>query len=141
MNVFIFNWKIIAYNIVFVSGMHQHDSAMGIHVSLPSNHPPYSTSLGHHRALAWALFAIQQLPTKKLFYTWFCIGFSAILLIYLLIVILKINIWRRNCVAQCHSLIVDSFLDLKHSNRSSYLCYKCTSIYLPQKGIYRFLEE
>ena len=141
MNVFIFIWRIIAYNIVFVSVIHQHDSAIGIHTSLPFNYPPYSTPVGYHRDLVWAPFAIQQLPTKKLFYTWFYICFSAILLIYLLIVILEINNWRRNHVALCHSLIVDSFLDLKHSNRSSYLCYKCTSIYLPQKEIYRFLEE
>ena len=35
-NVFIFNWMIFFYNIILVSDIYQHKSAIGIHVS-----PPY----------------------------------------------------------------------------------------------------
>ena len=35
-NKFIFNWRIIFYNIVSVSAIHQHEPAIGIHMSLPS---------------------------------------------------------------------------------------------------------
>ena len=33
---FIFNCRIIALNIVLVSAIHQHESAIGIHISFPS---------------------------------------------------------------------------------------------------------
>ena len=39
-NVFIFNWMIFFYNIILVSDIYQHKSAIGIHVS-----PPYWNSL------------------------------------------------------------------------------------------------
>ena len=43
------------YNIALVSAIYQHESVIGIHVSLPleppSLLPPYPTSLGCHRAL------------------------------------------------------------------------------------------
>ena len=43
------------YNIVLVSAIHQHESAIGIHVSPPSHlppdpTPPHPTPLGGHRA-------------------------------------------------------------------------------------------
>ena len=34
--------------------------------------PPHPTHLGHHRAPSWAPWAIQQVPTSYLFYTWPC---------------------------------------------------------------------
>ena len=56
------------YNIVVVSVIHQHGSAIGIYVcpfSLepPSHLPPYATPLGCHRSLVWVPWVIQQIPT------------------------------------------------------------------------------
>ena len=36
LNLFILNWKIIAHNIVLVSVIHQHELAIGMHMSTPS---------------------------------------------------------------------------------------------------------
>ena len=54
---FFFNWRIIAwYNIVMVSALHLHESAIGIHMPLPleplSHLPPHPTPLGGTRAPA-----------------------------------------------------------------------------------------
>ena len=50
--IFIFNSRIIDFQIVLFSAIHQHESAIGIHMSprleLPSHLPPYPTSLGCH---------------------------------------------------------------------------------------------
>ena len=35
--------------------------------NLPPTAPPHLTSVSHHRALTWALCAVQQLPTSSLF--------------------------------------------------------------------------
>ena len=42
-NVFflIFNWRVMTYNIVMVSAIHQHESAMGMHMSPPSWTPSH----------------------------------------------------------------------------------------------------
>ena len=54
------------YNIVLVSAIHQHESAIGIYMSSPLeppfHFPPYPTPLGCHRTLAWVPWAIQQIP-------------------------------------------------------------------------------
>ena len=48
------NWTKLLYNIVLVSAIHQHESAIGVRSPLslepPSHHPPHPTSLGCHRA-------------------------------------------------------------------------------------------
>ena len=48
------------YKVVLVSAVQQSESAIFIHVSLPSEAsvPPHPTSLGHHRALSWAPCAV-----------------------------------------------------------------------------------
>ena len=64
---FIFNWRIMLYNIVLVPAVQQHESAIGIHIfpsSWASSHPtPHPSPLGHHKALSWVSCAIQLLPT------------------------------------------------------------------------------
>ena len=39
----------------------------------PASHTVHPAPLGHHRALSWAPWAIQQLPPSYLFYTWWCV--------------------------------------------------------------------
>ena len=49
----VFNWRIILYRIVLVSSIHQHESAIGVHMSPPSctSHlPAHPTPLGCQRA-------------------------------------------------------------------------------------------
>ena len=64
----------LVYSVVLVSAVQQHESAIIIHISLPSwtSLPPYvhPTHLGHQRGLSWAPCVIQQLPTSYLFYIW-----------------------------------------------------------------------
>ena len=58
------------YNVVLVSAIKQHESAISIHISL-SLQPPYhspSNPLGCHRVQSWAPWVIQQLPFSYLFY-------------------------------------------------------------------------
>ena len=51
-------------------------SSRSIHISPPSwtsllGHPlPHLTPLGHHTAPSWAPWAVHQVPTSYLFYTW-----------------------------------------------------------------------
>jgi len=51
----IFNWRIIAFSVVLVSDIHQHESAIGLYMSSPSwtslLTPPFPLLLGCHRAL------------------------------------------------------------------------------------------
>ena len=60
----------LLYNIVLVSVIHQHQSAIGIRMSPLSwtSLPPHSTPLGCHRESGWAPWVIQQIPTGYLFY-------------------------------------------------------------------------
>ena len=51
-----------------VSAIHQHKSAVGIHMSPPFQPPPHPTSLGCHRAPVWAPCVVQQIPSGYLFY-------------------------------------------------------------------------
>ena len=61
------NWRIIALQYCVVSARHQHESAMGIHMSPPSwaffPPPTPSLPLGCPRAPVWAPWVIQQIPT------------------------------------------------------------------------------
>ena len=62
----------LLYNILLISTKHQHESATGIHMSLPSwilppHLPTHPTSLSYHRSLSWAPCIIQQIPTCYLF--------------------------------------------------------------------------
>ena len=57
---------------MLVSAVQQHGSAICIRIfplSCTSLPPFHSTHLCHHRALSWALCAVQQLPTSHLYYT------------------------------------------------------------------------
>jgi len=48
---------------VLVSAIHQYESAIGIHISLPSwTSLPFPTLLGYYRALVWVPWVIQQIP-------------------------------------------------------------------------------
>ena len=72
---------------MLVSAVHQHESSMGIYMcplplEPPSHPPPHPTPLGCHGALDRAPCVIWQLPTGYLFYTWWCICFSATLSIH-----------------------------------------------------------
>ena len=54
-NLFIFNWRIIAYNIVLVSAIHQHESAIGTHMppcSFPPPVPPHPLRLSQSPGLS-----------------------------------------------------------------------------------------
>ena len=66
----------LLYNVVLVSAIWQHESAIIIHI-FPSlrNFPPipHPTPLGHHRESDWVPCVIWQPPTNYLFYTWQCI--------------------------------------------------------------------
>ena len=42
------------YNVVLVSAIHQHEWAIGVHMSPPSLLPPHPIPLGCHRAPDWA---------------------------------------------------------------------------------------
>ena len=66
---FIFNWRIIALQFALVSAIHQHESAIGIDMPLPSwtSLPPHPTPLGCYRALVWVPRVIEQIPTGYLF--------------------------------------------------------------------------
>ena len=62
----------LLYNVVLVSAIHHHESAIGIHrypllLAAPSHLPPHPTPLGHHRAPNWAPCIIQQILTGCLF--------------------------------------------------------------------------
>ena len=62
----------LLYNNVLVSTIHQHESAIGIHMSpswTSSHLPPHPTPLGCHRAPVRAPWVIQQILTGCLFYT------------------------------------------------------------------------
>ena len=50
------NWAALPYNIVLVSAIFQHESAIGVHMSPPSwtSFPPHPTPLGSHRHLLHA---------------------------------------------------------------------------------------
>ena len=56
------------------SAMHQHESAIGKHMSpfsgASSHLPPCPTPVGCHRALALGSLLIHQTPTGYLFYIW-----------------------------------------------------------------------
>ena len=57
------------YNIVLVSAIHQHESAIcPFPLEPPSHIPPHGTPLGCHRMLGGALCVIQQILTGHLFY-------------------------------------------------------------------------
>ena len=61
---------------MLVSAVHQHEAAIGIHVSprswtsLPP--PSHPTSLGGHSSPGWAPCIKQQIPTGCPFHTWWC---------------------------------------------------------------------
>ena len=69
---FIFNWRIII--ILQLSATHQHESAIGIHMSPslepPSHLLPNPTPLVCHRAPVWIPWVREQIPIGHLFYTW-----------------------------------------------------------------------
>ena len=50
--------------------------------ALTSEPPGRPTPLGHHKASSWAPYAIQQLSTSWLFYTWWCIRVNSTLPIH-----------------------------------------------------------
>ena len=50
--------------------------------TLTSEPPGRPTPLGHHKASSWAPYAIQQLSTSWLFYTWWCIRVNSTLPIH-----------------------------------------------------------
>ena len=63
---------------MLVSAIHQHESALGIHMSPPSWTSHLSllpTLLGCHRALVWAPWVIQKVPSGYRFYMRWCICF------------------------------------------------------------------
>ena len=66
----------LLYNVVLVSAMHQHESAIGIHMSSPleppSHLPRNPNPLGWRRAPDWAPYcATQQLPINCCFFFFF----------------------------------------------------------------------
>ena len=66
------NWNVFLYNVVLDSLGQLHQSAIGICIPTLSwtslaGSPSHPSS--HHRALRWALCAIEQVPTCYLFYT------------------------------------------------------------------------
>ena len=57
------------YNIVLVSAIHQHESAIcPLPLKPPSHIPPHATPLGCHRMLGGALCVTQKILTGHLFY-------------------------------------------------------------------------
>ena len=76
------------YNVVLVSGIHQHEAAIVYICSLPlestSHHLPHLIPLRCHRVPGWALYVIQQLPTGHLFYIWQCVCFFLSFFFFLL---------------------------------------------------------
>ena len=63
------------YNVVIVCTIRWSESPLCTHISPPSwafLPPLHPTPLGHHRAPSWAPYAVEQLPTSYLFYTWYC---------------------------------------------------------------------
>ena len=77
--LFSFNWRIIALQYCIDFTIHQHESAIDIHMSLP---PTPSHPLGHHRVPVWVPWVIQQIPTGYLFHIWWCICFHATLSVH-----------------------------------------------------------
>ena len=64
----------LLYNIVLVSAIHQHESAIYMSPLSWPFFPPstHSTPLRYHRALIWAPWVMQQIPTSYPFHTWWC---------------------------------------------------------------------
>ena len=56
----------LLYNIVLISAMHQHESAIGIHISPPSwtslSPPTTSHTLGGHRRMVWVPVSYRKFP-------------------------------------------------------------------------------
>ena len=71
-----FYWRIIALHNFLFSVQPQHESAIGIHMSLPFEPPshlqPHLTPLVWYRALVWDSWAILKIPIGYLLYIWQC---------------------------------------------------------------------
>ena len=73
--LFFFNWSIAALQhcvsfcctTKWMNYMYTYIPSL---LDLPPTPQPHTTHLGHHRALSWAPSAMQQVPTRYLFYTW-----------------------------------------------------------------------
>ena len=59
--ILIFNQRLIAI-LCWFPAIHQHGSAIGIHMSPPSHLPPQPSPLGGHRALVCIPWVKQQIP-------------------------------------------------------------------------------
>lgn len=68
---FFLNWRILIYNMVMVSAMHQHMSHRQAHVPFLFK-PSSQLLLSHPSRLSqlWVSCIIQQIPTGSLFYIW-----------------------------------------------------------------------
>ena len=70
--VYVQDRGVLLDNTVLVSVAQQRESAICIHMSPyplpiePPSHPPYSTRLGHHKALSRSPCAMLLLPTSQL---------------------------------------------------------------------------
>ena len=66
---FFLKWGTVAFQCYVSSAVQWNKSAICVHISFPS-HPTFwhHTPLGHHGAPHWASCAVQQAPTRYLFY-------------------------------------------------------------------------
>ena len=78
-----FDWRVIALNIVLVSAIHQYESATGIHVSLllepPSHLPTHPKPLGCHRALDLSVLHHNSKFPQAIYFTYGSVYVSMLL--------------------------------------------------------------
>ena len=105
--LFLIDWWWL-YNIGLISVIHQHELAIGIHMSLPleppSHFPPFPTPLGCYRSLVWGPRVIQQTPIGCLFYIQCCVCVHAALSIPLNLSFLSPALVHKSVLYICISI-------------------------------------
>ena len=105
--LFLIDWWWL-YNIGLISVIHQHELAIGVHMSLPLEPPshlwPFPTPLDCCGSLVWGPWVIQRIPIGCLFYIQYCTGVHAALFIHLNLSFLSPALVHKSVLYICISI-------------------------------------